>query len=260
MRLIDRAYGLGRSLWLYYGRRSGGSALDQFYRQFIPVGGLGFDVGAHVGSRTRSWCRLGARVVALEPQPDFARFLRWLFRADLQVTVRQEAVASRPGTLTLLISPRTPTVTTGSPDFVAATSRVPSFAWVQWNERVQVATVTLDMLIAEHGSPDFVKIDVEGMEHEVLAGLSRAIDAVSFEFVPSAPASALASIDRLERLGHYEFNISLGESLQLLFDRWLDTEGLRRWLARRDPGSDSGDVYARRVGTNPTRDCCAPVI
>ena len=72
---------------MYYGRPGGAAALDRFYRPFVPTGGLCFDIGAHVGNRTRCWSRLGARVVAVEPQGDFARFLRWLFRADPRVTI-----------------------------------------------------------------------------------------------------------------------------------------------------------------------------
>lgn len=245
MLLADRLYGLGRSLWVYYGRPGTGGALDRFYRPLVPSGGLCFDIGAHVGSRTRSWSRLGARVIAVEPQPDFARFLRWLCRGDPRVLVREEAVAARPGAVTLLVSPRTPTVTTGSPDFIAATTKVPSFAWVRWDNRVEVPATTLDRLIADHGIPDFVKIDVEGMEHEVLAGLSRPIPAVSFEFVPSAPASALASVERLERLGRYEFNVSLGESLTFALESWVGAPRIRDWLLARPVTSDSGDVYAR---------------
>ena len=120
------------------------AALDRFYAQFVPKGGLCFDIGAHVGNRSRSWSRLGATVVALEPQPDFARFLRWLFRSDANVKVREEAVAARAGILTLLLSARTPTVTTGSRGFIAAATRVPSFAWVRWDARVDVAATTLD--------------------------------------------------------------------------------------------------------------------
>ena len=68
MPVVDRAYGLCRSLWLYYGGWGGAARLDRFYRPFVPVNALCFDIGAHVGSRSRCWSRLGARVVAVDEQ------------------------------------------------------------------------------------------------------------------------------------------------------------------------------------------------
>ena len=73
--------------------------MDRFYAGFVRPGDLCFDIGAHVGSRTLSWSRLGATVVALEPQPDFVRLLRWMFARNPRVTVRGEAVAARAGML-----------------------------------------------------------------------------------------------------------------------------------------------------------------
>ncbi len=257
MRLFDRAYGLGRSLWMYYGRIGGGRTLDRFYAQFVPKGGLCFDIGAHVGNRSRSWSRLGATVVAVEPQPDFARFLRWLFRSDANVKVHEEAVAAHAGILTLMLSARTPTVTTGSRGFIAAATRVPSFAWVRWDARVDVAATTLDALIGAYGLPNFVKIDVEGMEHEVLAGLSRPVAAVSFEFVPSALESALASLDRLSVLGTYEFNVSRGESLAFELADWVDAATVRGWLTGLETAADSRRrLRASRPSVEARRDCC----
>lgn len=246
-RLRDRAYGLGRSLRMYYGVRGQAARMERFYARFVRPGSLCFDIGAHVGNRARCWSRLGARVVALEPQPDLARFLRLLFWRDRRVTVLPEAVAARPGTLTLHVSPRTPTVSTGSPRFIAEASRTAGFAWVEWSQRLTVRSTTLDALIERHGEPAFVKIDVEGMEHEVLAGLSRPLPALSFEFVPASPGSARASMERLAALGRYRWNVAMGEDLAFVFDHAVDTATMQAWLAGRPRESGSGDIYAIRI-------------
>ena len=79
--------GVRRSLDLYYRDPARAAAMDRLYPQFVPAGALAFDVGAHVGDRVASFRRLGARVVAIEPQPALHRTLRliadqlWLYGA-----------------------------------------------------------------------------------------------------------------------------------------------------------------------------------
>ena len=64
---------LRRSLDVYYGDPARDAAMDALYARFVRAGDLAFDIGAHVGDRIGSFRRLGARVVALEPQPLCAR-------------------------------------------------------------------------------------------------------------------------------------------------------------------------------------------
>ena len=79
--------GLIRSLAIYYNpvrQRQ----LGRFYRNLLSPGQLAFDIGAHVGSRTRAMRRAGARVVACEPQEPFAGFLQRSLPRDI-VLVRK---------------------------------------------------------------------------------------------------------------------------------------------------------------------------
>ena len=64
-----QAGALERSLAVYYGDPARDAAMDALYARFVKPGDLAFDIGSHVGDRIASFRRLGARVVALEPQP-----------------------------------------------------------------------------------------------------------------------------------------------------------------------------------------------
>ena len=69
-----RCAGSLRSLRIYYGDAAArAAAMDGLYCRFVKPGDLVFDIGAHVGDRIAAFRRLGARVVAVEPQPALAQ-------------------------------------------------------------------------------------------------------------------------------------------------------------------------------------------
>lgn len=235
---------LKRSLEVYYGDPERDAAMDRLYARFVRPGDLAFDIGSHVGDRIGAFRRLGAKVVALEPQPDCARIVRAIYSSDDNVTLVEAACGPTPGTLTLHINSANPTVTTASPEFVKAADGAGGWEGQVWDRAIDVPVTTFDQLIAEHGAPDFAKIDVEGFEAGVLAGLTRPIKALSFEFTTIQRDVAHRCIERLVALGPYRFDVALGESQTLTFDRWVDAGAMTDHIAGLPQAANSGDVYA----------------
>jgi FkbM family methyltransferase len=241
---FGKAFGLLRSRVIYHGRPWHRRRLARFYRQLIEPGALCFDIGAHVGSRSAAMLAAGGRVVALEPQPALFRFLTRFVRSE-RMTPVQMAAGAKPGRMTLHVSSRHPTVASLSSEWIEEVGRSTGFRRVKWDRQVEVGVTTLDALIAEHGRPGLCKIDVEGMEAEILAGLSQPIAVISFEYLPAALGRAMACLDRLDELGAYRYNLVRGEGFRFESDDWLSSKEMRVWLPQIARDGRPGDVYAR---------------
>jgi FkbM family methyltransferase len=226
------------------GRRRARRRMLALYRGFVRPGDLCFDIGANVGNRTEMFLALGARVVAVEPQAFCVGKLQRRFGSNPRVEIVPDAVGRMSGEAELLSS-SAHTISSMSAEWVERVRASGRFGSHTWNDAGTVPVTTLDALISEQGVPSFCKIDVEGYEAEVLAGLSTPLDALSFEYTPEAIDSAIACLQRLAELGRTVFNYSIGDTGVFALEEWVDEATMARRIGDLGDSSAFGDIYAR---------------
>lgn len=246
-RFIQRFLGFSFSFLIYYGLPFHHQALTRVYAPFIKPGDLCFDIGAHLGDRVRAFSKLGAGVIALEPQPALMRWLRYWYGNHKNVILIEQAISAHAGVETMWVSRLNPSMSTISDQWLNQIQKNERFSKVHWEEQIQVTVTTLDALIAQYGKPAFCKIDVEGAELDVLMGLTQAIPALSFEYIPATIETSIKCIERLGQLGNYEYNWRVSEWPRLRSSNWLSSEEMIQEFKQMSPDSDSGDVYARLI-------------
>lgn len=75
----------------------------------------------------------------------------------------------------------------------------------QWINMGKVETITLDTLIDTYGSPDVIKIDVEGYEYNVIAGLNKKAGKICFECHEEEKEKLHKTIKHLRKIDYNKF-------------------------------------------------------
>ena len=236
-------YERARASWLYdlYWTLADRRIIDDrsselhFYRDVLAgfrEGDLIFDVGANQGYKTGVFLGLGAKVVAVEPDAISQEVLKQKFlKLRLKrkpLVIVGKAVSDRSSIQTMWIDTPGSAKNTLSQKW-AETLRGDdrrfghSLGFDHWKE---IETISMDQLIAVHGLPFFIKIDVEGHELSVLRGMRRPVPYLSFEVnLPEFRSEGLECVRVLERLAHDgEFNYTPDCRRGLMLKRWRRAE------------------------------------
>lgn len=215
------------------------------FDQIIRPGSVVFDVGANHGNKTQMFVERGAIVVAFEPQPQCVASLRQRFDGNPQVVIEPVGLSFQTGHAIMRLG-EADTLSTISTAFIQAT-QLARFQGHRWHRNLTIPLDTLDRMIDKYGQPDFVKIDVEGYESAVLAGLSHPVSTVSIEFTPELKDKTRLCLERLLRITPtYLFNYSEGETGRFHFPRFVPIDDMWEFLhAKNDFVISFGDVYAQ---------------
>jgi len=201
----------------FYGRRIAEEAASGepelgILADLLPRGGTAIDVGANQGLYAYALTYIADRVVAFEPNPNYAFFAGWMLRDRVQLN--QVALSDRRGRGTL----RVPLSDQGMALHFAGSLKG-THAQFRRYKSYDVEVRTLDDFSLR--DVRFIKVDVEGSEREVLDGaratLARDRPIMLLELLAGThedPGGCAAEI--CESFGYDAFVVQHGEKLAAL--------------------------------------------
>jgi FkbM family methyltransferase len=210
-------------------------------KKFLNTNDLFFDVGAHLGDKSKELIKNKINVVMIEPQPECLKELKKLYSKNPFVTIIPMGLGRSKQKLEMSVNSKQPVISTFAEHW-----KTGRFSESVWDKKITVDITTLDELIKKFGDPKFIKIDVEGFEHEVLLGLTKKSGIISFEFASEFIENAYKSIDYLISIGYTEFNYSLGERRKF-YTQWSNANTIKEGLKNNIKEDDLlwGDLYCK---------------
>lgn len=176
-----------------------------------------FDIGANLGSTVKIFIKKSEKIVAFEPNKLLVDNLKEIFKHD-NVIIDTRALSNKVGTKVFNVS-NADSLSTFSEDWIH-NSRFSNT--ITWDTQIEVETTTLDNIIEEYGIPDYVKIDVEGYEYEVLSSLTKFLPDTlfAFEWAEETKDKICLILEHVNNLGYRSFGYT--EEDKVLFDGEID--------------------------------------
>ena len=216
-----------------------------FYSRFLKENDIVFDIGANFGNRIKTFLELKTEIVAVEPQKPCCRYLKKHY-GD-RIILIDKALGANNEFKKMFISDNS-AISSFSEDWIKSVKKE-RYKEESWKEGEMIEQITLDDLIEKYGNPAFIKIDVEGYELEVIKGLNKEINQLSFEYtIPEQLEKAIECINHIKKCSkNILCNYSIGESLKFQLDNWISESEMINLISSKDFPTTIGDIYIKRV-------------
>ena len=183
---------------------------EAFYGSFLKHSKLVFDIGANHGNKTAVFLKFSEQVILLEPEINCLDILKFRYAKNRKAVIVPKAVSNNTDKQTFYIQESGSGYNTLSHKWKDVLENDSRWGKFKFQGSYEVETTTLTELIKLYGTPDYIKIDVEGHEKEVVLNLSKAVPLLSIECnLPEFLSETMDILEHLVRLdSNYVFNYS----------------------------------------------------
>jgi FkbM family methyltransferase len=169
---------------------------------------LVYDVGLHFGEDSEFYLSKGFRVVGIDANPEMCRIAAQRlarYVSNGRLVIVNKAISSEEGEVTFYDNPTNPEWGTIDPKWAARNQRMG-----KRSAEIRVPALPLRRMVAEHGRPYFVKIDIEGIDLTALRSLAGGSDLPKYVSIESEKVSFTKLREEFEvfqSLGYDRFKI-----------------------------------------------------
>lgn len=172
---------------------------------------LVFDIGSNTGYTVEHFRQRAKAVIAFEPNPELANDLRRRFQGT-NVTVDERGLSNECGRKIFHLC-NAHTISTFSTDWISGSRFTGTY---NWDRSIEVETITLEKALSIYGEPDYIKIDVEGYEYEVLSSFNQLLEntIISFEWAEEQKDKIQATLEHVQKIGYNSFSFTDGDIIK----------------------------------------------
>lgn len=163
-----------------------------------------FDIGANVGNWTLSNINNCEKIISVEASPITYNKLKNNCKRSDKIIPINYAVCNNNGNDIKFYIAKCDTLSTINRDWLD--NKTSRFYGTEYKE-INCKTITIDNLIKEYGTPNLIKIDVEGGEYDCISSLTQKVDLLCFEWASEVNHITFKCLDHLFSIGFTKFYI-----------------------------------------------------
>lgn len=201
-----------------------------------------FDIGANIGNWSLANINNSIKIISIEAVPETFMKLKNNTCNNGNILCLNFAVCNSDKEYIDFYKCDYDTLSTLNKDWLASeNSRFYNYKY----NTITCKTISIDKLIQEYGTPELIKIDVEGGEFECLSSLTQKVNNICFEWASETNDITFKCIDYLETLGYTEFSIQFEDNYTYRPSFYRDLNLIKEHLNKTTPKKEWGMIWVK---------------